>query len=42
MGEWAYELSTLPEEVVSQLVRSQLRAMRRAKILALILNHIPT
>jgi hypothetical protein len=41
MGEWAYELSTLPEEVVSQLVKSQLRAIRWARILAVILNHIP-
>lgn len=41
MGEWAYEISTLPEEVVSRLIRSQLRSMRSAKIGAAILNHLP-
>lgn len=41
MSEWAYELSTLPQEVVSQLIKSQLKSMRSAKIGAAILNHIP-
>jgi len=41
MSEWAYELSTLPQEVVSQLVKSQLRSMRSARIGAAILNHLP-
>jgi len=41
MSDWAYELSTLPQEVVSQLIKSQLRSMRSAKIGAAILNHIP-
>jgi hypothetical protein len=41
MSEWAYELSTLPQEVVSQLVSSQLRCIRAARIGAAILNHMP-
>jgi hypothetical protein len=41
MGEWAYELSTLPQEAVSQLLKSQLKSMRSAKIGAAILSHIP-
>lgn len=41
MGEWAYELSTLPQEPVAQLVKSQLRAIRSARIGAAILNRIP-
>jgi len=41
MGEWAYELSTLPQKVVSQLVKSQLKSMRLAKIGAAILTHFP-
>lgn len=41
MSEWAYELSTLPQDVVSRLVKSQLRAVRSARIGAWILNHLP-
>jgi hypothetical protein len=41
MGEWAYELSTLPPKVVSQLVESQLRSLRTAKMGAVILNRVP-
>jgi hypothetical protein len=41
MSEWAYELSTLPQDVVSRLVKSQLTAVRSARIGAWILNHLP-
>jgi len=41
MSEWAYELSTLPEEAVSRLVKSQLRSLRAASIGAAVLNHLP-
>ena len=41
MSEWAYELSTLPQEVVSKLVKSQLRVLRSARLGAAILNHFP-